>query len=1405
MYPIIMKRLPKKLLTLLDSGIVPAFYKLHEKSRNRFAREFMEHRKAIGRKPAWTESGKLAVEVVEFLAGRIETLTAGIERLQHLLDDFNYRYSRANTRRERRVQVLEFSRQLGAGYWQLWGDRRAFSRWFGHDAITERCLRKIADKEADLIFVLTLMGALSKKALSDGAEKSRQRQVWQQLKLEQHLTGLLTYSGDNRVRLHAFKCLVSAIRLLDGQLRKNSLAQNTVTFIYRSALESREDTWIQVEALNLLRHLSPATLETVIEKRLTQPKDGEDLFVRRRCAVLLGQVLDRLTGGADLLWTAAKDRSAYVRQAAAESAGTALQKKADSRIWETLQALAEKDSAPEVRAKVMLACIPLIDTENCFYSVLQLWTRGISQETNVFVRRTALKAISAAAELIEAKSNRMQTYCDAVIPLLEELHVSDDNIFIRRQCAQTRERLSVLADPALENLSGRLKQKLQALRPGKSVKIPWQTLPKTDLSRIYRTLSVMAQKDYGFTISHAFGGLRIWRGDVYVFRLWRLFFEFFHPSPYKRQGYKHTIGRKLFGRVRIPSAITAELSRTNVPGEPLFMPEEEGWRPYLPLVDEVFSSLFLTVSAKPVLIYTSEGITEVVPPRSLFKRFQAWWKLTTRFSGFADLRNWTPGSRYLPADYTSSLAALGFDFSFKGYTGSNGQPDTDSEVQKFFPGLVPFLTPGTWQAFKDYFFSIYGNTLYELGIFAGALLLIFAGRQIYLSYMGRRARKRLPLVIGGWGTRGKSGTERLKAAVFEALGHGTLSKTTGTEPMFLMANPLGKTREMMLFRPYEKATIWEQHAMNRWAASMDTRVLLWECMGLNPAYVSILQKHWCRDDYSTITNAYPDHEDIQGPAGINIPKVMSEFIPANRTLVTAEEQMRPVLEAAAREKNTDFKSVDWLDAGMIPPDILERFVYQEHPYNIALVLKLSRELGVDSDFALKEMADRVVPDIGALKAYPEAFRGFRRMEFVNGMAANERFATLSNWRRMGFAGDESSDVAEQLQSVLVNNRADRVSRSEMFGGIIVEDLSVDHIVLIGSNLTGLMGYIRDAWQTYMEKHDFSRDSQQELLRAAGHLRLPTDQSMVKQRLAAMLAPLDLGAEVRKNLLKLWHEPQQLKSGLQNNGLSSVADDIADQIQQYSRQYTEFAAISEKIENGGLLGTADLAESISEFLKKWFFNKIHIVDDPHVSGEFIVNRLFDISPPGLLHRVMGIQNIKGPGLDFVYRWQSWQTCYQACNKLRSDDENVVRTGLHELSAFQDYGLLCEDYVKETIEYTRTRSVAQSEHFQAGLEVIEKTMEDRLSSIRDFLQATGRRNRAFVPIFHFLESFLDAGDGIRRRKAANRIYRDLKKGRVSQDRAATELNQLHNRQKGGWLFDQLMGMLRKITGSPTTGPG
>jgi len=243
--------------------------------------------------------------------------------------------------------------------------------------------------------------------------------------------------------------------------------------------------------------------------------------------------------------------------------------------------------------------------------------------------------------------------------------------------------------------------------------------------------------------------------------------------------------------------------------------------------------------------------------------------LTCRYSHYAALRNWREKSGEEPSRYVGQVEKLGFRILFSGYSSEVNQQirQTDPAVSRFFPVFPVLFDASLPGKFQEYIFSIYENSLYELGLFTGLLLLLFFGLRLSASIAVINARNRLPLVIGGWGTRGKSGVERLKAAVFESLGHGILSKSTGCEAMFLHSHQYGRTHEMFLFRPYDKATIWEHHSLIKMADQMKCSIFLWECMGLTPAYVDILQHKWSRDDYSTITNTYPDHEDIQGPAG----------------------------------------------------------------------------------------------------------------------------------------------------------------------------------------------------------------------------------------------------------------------------------------------------------------------------------------------------------------------------------------------------------------------------------------------------------------------------------------------------------------------------------------------------------
>jgi hypothetical protein len=573
-------------------------------------------------------------------------------------------------------------------------------------------------------------------------------------------------------------------------------------------------------------------------------------------------------------------------------------------------------------------------------------------------------------------------------------------------------------------------------------------------------------------------------------------------------------------------------------------------------------------------------------------------------------------------------------------------------------------------------------------------------------------------------------------------------------------------------------------------------------MGLNPAYVKILQRHWMRDDIATLTNTYPDHEDIQGPAGINIPDVMTRFIPERTRLLTSEEQMRPILAHAAAGLRTGFRAVGWLEAGLLPPDVLKRFPYEEHPYNIALVLALAAELGIDPDFALKEMADRVVPDLGVLKTSPPAVLRTRRLEFSNGCSANERHGCLNNWLRLGFDRQDPDAEPGVWITTVVNNRADRIPRSRVFAGILVNDISADRHFLIGGNLSGLVTYIRESWDEavreltlWPETGGGGPEGPLQVLEAmARRFRQPVREETIRARLRVMLRGMETAEGKLQSEEALWSDPGALRERLTRGGIDAhLSDQVVAHLSADLQARQEYLAFAERLRQAPPGKHAELDRAFRDLLWTWFEKKIVVISNYYAPGDQIIDRICEETPPGFANRVMGIQNIKGTGLDFVYRWEAWHACHRFCTLLRSPDAAQAEQGLRELAGFHDYGLLSEAFVRETVEAVRQAPWAQREEVQAQLRLILAHLEEKMVHVREGVKQTAASTGWLAGVCSWVEAFLDPADAVRRRKRANQIYKDLAAERISHERAALELQGFNKRQKGGWLLKKLEAVL------------
>jgi poly-gamma-glutamate synthase PgsB/CapB len=515
----------------------------------------------------------------------------------------------------------------------------------------------------------------------------------------------------------------------------------------------------------------------------------------------------------------------------------------------------------------------------------------------------------------------------------------------------------------------------------------------------------------------------------------------------------------------------------------------------------------------------------------------------------------------------------------------------------------------------------------------------------------RACRSRIPLVVGGWGTRGKSGVERLKAALFHALGYEVVCKTTGCEATILVGVPGRPLVEVPLYRPYDKATIWEQRDVLRFAGARRPHVLLWECMALNPRYVHLLQRGWMRDDIATITNAYPDHEDIQGPTGVDVARAIAGFTPRASRLITAEIEMLPVIRDEARRQGTDLVAIDPDEHELIPPELLARFPYQEHPRNVALVLELAEELGIDRDVALVEMADHVLPDVGGLRTYGPVDLDGRRIRFANGMSANERASALGNWRRCELHAHDAEGEPGRWIVGFVNNRADRPARTLGFAELIVEDLAAHRMYLCGTDVRGLARAIDRALAARLARLRVEEiegclaqrkvgaatvDSVLAELSAWSGVPLAEHPALAAVATRALApgapddrpapgAPRESLAAARRAVARAQPE---ITAALIGHGIDAARAALLARFAVDSWAARRAAA---PFRAGVDASALDDARAL---LRDLMAAAVVVPDDPLAGGAEHMAAVAAACPPGVLVDAMGLQNIKGPGLAVV---------------------------------------------------------------------------------------------------------------------------------------------------------------------------
>jgi poly-gamma-glutamate synthase PgsB/CapB len=1425
---------------------------LHKKVRGAILAELADQLVARGDKLGNSETELLVALVVQ-MRELAEHEVAKLAALEQQWRDFEARLFRAPRDAQRQV-LTDYITASIADPAQRAADLAALDRFLDHDALRER--HAIARHRILVVLeiVVTFIGRAAAAAIDRAGPRARKaRQFFADGRIAELLHDVAEHGGRWQLRRAALEGLVRLAELAraKGDLDwHRQLAAKHLGLAVRVGTNPDEHAWVQGRALRLALALSFDLGVDLLTRRLVDPTGGArtDFLVRRLCVELLGASLDDRTLALLREVEQRRDPSVHVRQGIAE----ALAKRGDLTGLHRLAGLDPNapEPSPKVRASAIQAACAAAMTPEAAAVATGFVIGVLASDTAALPLTVACEDIADVVARLSPEPALVELLLGS---LLELSRRSDRSAAVREHAAAAAERVAQTLDRDFRSWKQFLGRFVTTIPPGGSSTIALaevRDLPalRADPAFLGRILAGLSRTDFPLFATRTGDRLQLWRGDRYRRRLWRVLHEVARPAPNKRQGFGHTRGRVMRGRFRAPPGGLDELTATVVPGERVFVAEEGGWGRHLPTVDDVLDLPLW--SGEEVRVFSSFGVTTLRPPDSRWARVRNRIALSRAYARLAALRiqSLRADEAHARQRYSDALRDFGVEIAFEpyAYPSQRNVEIVDRIASLFAPPREPLHVPAglvaasavpTLPEMTDwvekqgvYFTTLQGNGQLALALFlVGFALVFFVG-----AYRKRarieRARRKIPLTIGGWGTRGKSGTERLKAAVFHGLGYEVAVKTTGCEAMLIHSVPDEAPHEIFIFRSYDKATIWEQRDTLETAAALGSEVFLWECMALQPEFVELLQKDWMRDDLVTLTNAFPDHEDVQGPSGADVAECISTFIPHDSTLITSEVNFLPLFAEKCRERGTALRVTTPRKAELIADDLLALFPYAEHPRNIALVADMAEQLGIDRTLAIATMADHVVPDLGVLKAYPPACVRGRVLQFSNGMSANERTGFLNNWDRMGLGGKDVEDPRQTVVTV-VNNRWDRVARSEVFARIMVEDCIVDAHVLIGTNLRGLRRYVEDALRRYLDAievivasdlhaPDGSERARQRLAKLLARLRVPAPTPAAIGRrietyaaaaglvvdphrapeLATILAKLcgpgpdaalelpTVAREVRDQLRGL--DTMLVRSGAAARGPELLAPvEPADVFRHVVRQATRIvlharlrARLTAAFQRGDV---ASFHACVRGVYRALFEDQLVVVDDAGETGDRIIDRCARSVPPGTDVSVMGIQNIKGTGLDFVYRWLALDQTTARLAKLASDDPAIRIAALRELDGFEDYGLVDAGLAATALKpyVAQLRDEQEALYGRRALERVQVIHEQR----RRALTAVSREgvwSRIAAP----LEAMLDPIDSMRRRHRATRVIEDLVAHRISHGRAAKEMRALYDRQGGGWLTRQ-----------------
>jgi hypothetical protein len=346
-------------------------------------------------------------------------------------------------------------------------------------------------------------------------------------------------------------------------------------------------------------------------------------------------------------------------------------------------------------------------------------------------------------------------------------------------------------------------------------------------------------------------------------------------------------------------------------------------------------------------------------------------------------------------------------------------------------------------------------------------------------------------------------------------------------------------------------------------------------------------------------------------------------------------------------------------------------------------------------------------------------------------------------------------------------------------------------VLIGTNLASLERMLSRALSDWLSQQEPEADDPEGSVDAIlRHLRFTTNADTLTERLRRTLTE---GGASTATLERALHPTEGLafsdacfeqlrESWEAAPGVDSVArDDALQSCRVLVDEYRDICALKRQMlqrEAAGALSAEEQQRLLVAFKKR-----VSVVRDSNATGDQVVHHVAGVIPFGHHARILGCQNIKGTGLDFVYRWVSLEQVVLALEQLTRQPSTRTET-LNWLNTHGDYGVLDAELALRTVKSLRVDEGKDWARHQTRLARLETHLQSLLDVLRKRLEGTRRRG-ILAPILGAVEPWVDHLDSIRRQRRSRLIMEDLFAQRIGQGRAAQLLRELVARGKGGWL--------------------